>query len=189
MVFNVSCWLRLLIRVFHDSCLLQKIWNQAAATINIYNLNQSGSAAWDVWHTKNTRWRQLAGILGFCFRNGFLMMKYFTDSSSSSTDHLPDYKPLETRQLEKSSITEDALYTMPKLLNSRNCYYCWHGYSTPQTNRKSISFKCIQWDVLLCKPSKSQFWELHLHGLPKPNYKKKRKEIDSSVYMCVYMMT
>ena len=27
MVFTVSCWLRLLIEVFHDSCLVQRSWN------------------------------------------------------------------------------------------------------------------------------------------------------------------
>ena len=81
----------------------------------------------------------------------------------------------KTRQLEKSSITEDALHTMAKLPNFRNCYYCWHGYSTPRTNRKSTTFKCIQCNVPSCKPSKGQCWELHLNGLPKPKYKKPQK--------------
>ena len=122
---------------------------QAAAAINIHNYNQSGSAALeDVWHTKNPRQRQLAGILGFCFTNGFLAMKYFTDKhlkqhtfKMAVAQALTSYQTInlyKTRQLEKSSITEDALHTMAKLPNSRNCYYCWHGYSTPWTNHKRI---------------------------------------------------
>ena len=114
----------------------------------------------DVWHTKNPRQRQLAGILGFCFTNGFLAMKYFTDTNlrhhtfkMAAAQALTNYQIInlyKTRQLEESSIAADALHTP----NSRNCYYCWHGHSTPWTNHKSRTFKCIQCDIPLCKPSK-----------------------------------
>ena len=101
---------------------------QAAAAINIHNYNQSGSAALeDVWHTKNPRQRQLAGILGFCFTNGFLAMKYFTDKhlkqhtfKMAVAQALTSYQTInlyKTRQLEKSSITENAIHTMAKLQN------------------------------------------------------------------------
>ena len=138
---------------------------QAAAAISIHNHNWSGSAALeDVWHTKNPRRRQLAGILCFCFTNGFLAMKYFTDKNlkhhtfkMAAAQALTNYHPInlcKTRQLEKSSITEDALHMMAKLPKFRNCYYCWHGYSTPWTNCKSTTFKCVQCNVSLYKPSK-----------------------------------
>ena len=142
----------------------------------------------DIWHTKNPRLRQLAGILGFCFTNGFLAMKYFTDRNlkhhtfKMAAAQALSYQTItlcKTRQLEKSSITEDALHTVAKLPSSRNCYYCCHGYCTAQTNCKSTTFKCIQCDVPLCKPFKGHCWELHLNDLPKPKYKKNQKEIDS----------
>ena len=149
-----------------DQCL------QGAAAIDIHNDNWSGSAALeDVWHTKTPRWRKLAGILGFWFTNGFLDMKYFTEKISSippsicrwdnfklaASQALANNQTMnlcKTRQLEKLSITEEALHMMVKLSNSRNCYYCLHGYSTPQTNRKSIAFDCVQYDDPLCRPSK-----------------------------------
>ena len=126
----------------------------AAAAINIHNHNQSGSAALeDVWHTKSPRRRQLAGILGFCFTNAFLTMKCFTDKNlkhhtfkMAAAQALTNYQTInlcKNRQLQKSSITEDALHMMAKHPNSRNCYYCWHGYSTSQTNHKSTTFKCV----------------------------------------------
>ena len=84
---------------------------QAAAAIDIHNHNLSGSVGLeDVWHTKNPRQRQLAGIRGFCFTNGFLAMKYFRqkpqaphiqDGSSSNIDQLPSYKPLKNRATRK----------------------------------------------------------------------------------------
>ena len=32
----------------------------------------------NIWHTKNPHRQQTAGILGFCFTNGYLAMKYFS---------------------------------------------------------------------------------------------------------------
>ena len=90
-------------------------------------------------------------------------MKYFIDKNlkhhtfkMAAAQELTDYHIInlcKTRQLEKPSVTEDTLHTMVNLPNSRNCYYCWHGYSTPQTNRKSTTFKSIQCNVPLWKPS------------------------------------
>ena len=131
-----------------------KQYLQAAAAINIHNYNQSGSAALeDVWHTKNPRQRQLAGILGFCFTNGFLAMKHFTDTNlkdhtfnMAAAQALTNYQTInlcKTRHLEKLLITEDVPHTLAKLLNSRSCYYCLHGYSTPQTNHKNTKLKCV----------------------------------------------
>ena len=58
-----------------------------AAAIDVHNHFRSGSCALeDVWHTKKPRCRQFAGILEFCFTNGYLAMKHFSDSS------LPHFK-------------------------------------------------------------------------------------------------
>ena len=52
------------------------------AAIVIHNHNQSGSAALeDVWYTKNPDGDSCLGYLGFCFTNGFLTIKYFTDTN------------------------------------------------------------------------------------------------------------
>ena len=170
-VFTVSCWLRLLKRIFHEICLVQRSRNQAAAAINIHNYNWSGCAAlenvqgelgkkeWVVFlrglipQYLVCRQRQLAGILGFCFTNGFLAMKHFTDTNlkdhtfnMAAAQALTNYQTInlcKTRHLEKSLITEDVPHTLAKLLNSRSCYYCLHGYSTPQTNHKSTKLKCV----------------------------------------------
>ena len=53
-----------------------------SASINVHNHYHTGSVALeDIWHTKNPHRRQLAGILGFYFTNGYLAMKYFSNSS------------------------------------------------------------------------------------------------------------
>ena len=55
----------------------------------------------------------------------------------------------------------------------------WVPYNTERDEvkllacRKSTTFKCIQCNVPLCKPSKGHCWELHLNGLPKPKCKEK----------------
>ena len=49
-----------------------------AVAIDIHNHYRNGSAGLeDVWLTKSPHKWQLVGILGFCFTNGFLAMKYF----------------------------------------------------------------------------------------------------------------
>ena len=49
-----------------------------SASIDVHNHYRTQSVGLeDIWHTKNPlRW-QLPGILGFCFTNGYLAMKYF----------------------------------------------------------------------------------------------------------------
>ena len=50
-----------------------------AASIDIHNHYRCGSAALeDVWHTHNPHLHQFSGVLGICFTNAYLAMKYFT---------------------------------------------------------------------------------------------------------------
>ena len=113
---------------------------------------------------------------------------HLQDGSSPSIDHLPNYKPLQNKATRKIINHWRCNPYDGKAPYSRHCYYCWYGYSTPRTNCKSTTFKCVQCDVLLFKPSKGQCWELHLNGLPKPRYKKnnKRKYITKCIYVCTW---
>ena len=53
-----------------------------SASIDVRNHYRTGSVDLEnIWHTKNPHRRQLAGILGFCFANGYLAMKYFSNPS------------------------------------------------------------------------------------------------------------
>ena len=54
----------------------------ASVSINIHNHFRTVSTAMkDVWQTKNDHLRQLAGVLGFCFMNGYLAYCHFRKSS------------------------------------------------------------------------------------------------------------
>jgi hypothetical protein len=136
------------------------------AAIDIHNHARSGSCALeDVWHTKNPRRRQIAGILGFCFTNGYLAMKHFYDVKTphhafkmAAAAGLTAYQTAsfhETRSFNTSGTTSNALlHSLVKLPNSRHCYYCKHGYATPRRSNMSTTYKCAHCDVPLCKPSK-----------------------------------
>ena len=53
-----------------------------AASTDIHNHYRKGSCGMeDAWQTKNPHKRQFAGILGFCFTNAYLAMKFFAKSN------------------------------------------------------------------------------------------------------------
>ena len=94
-----------------------------AAAIDVHNHFRSGSCALeDVWHTKK-RCRQLAGILGFYFTNGYLAMKHFSDLllphfkfKMTAAAALTTYKLcsiVETRSL--LNVTEEPIQEHPLL--------------------------------------------------------------------------
>ena len=106
-----------------------------AAAITIHNHYWSSSCALaDIWHTKNPRRRELAGTLDFCFTNGYLRMKYCSNSNLQGNSlkitaafALTSHKTssmIKTRQLNTS--TEAGLHTLEKIPNSR-CYICRHS--------------------------------------------------------------
>ena len=83
-----------------------------AAAIDVHNHFRSGSCALeDVRHTKNPSCRQLAGILGFYFTNGYLAMKHFSDSL------LPHFKFKMTAAAALTTYKLCSIIEMRSLLN------------------------------------------------------------------------
>ena len=145
------------------------------AAIDIHNHARSGSCALeDVWHTKNPRRKQIAGILDFCFTNGYLAMKHFYARNiphysfkENAAAGLIAYKTASlctTRSLETMSdaMSDAVLHKMVKLPNSRHCYYCKHGYAAKRLSKMTTTYKCSRCDVPLCKPSKCILINIYL---------------------------
>ena len=143
----------------------------------MHNHFQSGSCALeDVWHTKNLRRRQFAEIFTFCFTNGYLAMKHFSDSllphfkfKMTAAAALTTYKScsiVETRSL--LNITEETIHEHPllKIRTSRRCYMCHHYLLESKGAKLSTTFKCGSCKIPLCKPSKGNPYNKHLKGLP-----------------------
>ena len=156
-----------------------------ATSIDIHNHTRSGSRALeDVWKTLNPRRRQLAGILGFCFTNGFLATKYFKENTvqhhefkmkaSYALVNFKEATSCQTRSFLNVS-QDEVLHKLQKLQYSVPCFYCQDGYDTPHMINNSTTFKCESCKIAICKPSKGDFWSLHLaHGVPKKCYLKKK---------------
>ena len=110
-----------------------------SASIDVHNHYRTGSCGLeDIWHTKNPHRRQLAGILGFCFTNGYLAMKHFTNPNLphyqfkiAAANALVSYRTTslyETCQIDISNTHEAILHEIEKISYSLDCYYCNHGY-------------------------------------------------------------
>ena len=158
-----------------------------SASIDVHNHYRTGSCGFeDIWHTKNPHRRQLAGILGFCFTNSFLAMKYFTGQKNLQhhsfkmaaanalvSVSLSSSSIYGTRSLLDNSI-ESILHEMERIGYSLDCYYCSNGYK--KKVRTTTTFKCKGCDIPLCRPSKGQCWDLHIkHGKPKKRPNKRKK--------------
>ena len=104
----------------------------------------------DIWHTKNPYRQQLAGILGFCFTNGYLVMKYFSNPSlphsqfkMAAANALAAYKKASlcrTQQILENN--EANLHGIVRISDSLDCYICKNGNGPDGQVRKSTTFKC-----------------------------------------------
>ena len=104
----------------------------------------------NIWHPKNPYHRQFAGILGFCFTNAFLAMKYFSKSKLpnhqvkiTELNTFASYKSVnisETRQLNTSS--EAVLHPGHRIGFSKVCNYFQHGYNSPH-KEKTPQHLCV----------------------------------------------
>ena len=123
-----------------------------AAAIDIHNHYHNGSVGLeDIWQTKNPKKRELAGILGFCFTNAYLAMKYFGKNNqphyqfkiaaSTAFTQFESTKLYQTRQLNVSS--EQPLHYTEKLSYSKDCFYCQHGYDKQRVQENTTTFKCV----------------------------------------------
>ena len=72
----------------------------------------------------------------------------------------------ETKGFLNKSL-EAPVHNLVKLPNSRKCCYCHHGYDSNRSTNLLTMFKCGFCNVPICKPTKSDCWNLHLQGLPK----------------------
>ena len=155
-----------------------------AAAIDIPNHYCNGSAGLeDAWLMRSPHKRQLGGILGFCFTNAYLAMKYFGKNKQShyqfkitASTVLTQFESAnlhQTMQLNVSS--EQALHSLEKFPYSKDCFYCKHGFEKPQKKGNTTTFKCAACNIPICKPTKGQCWDLHIiKGLPKKRYQKKK---------------
>lgn len=87
-----------------------------SASIDVHNHYRTGSCGFeDIWHTKNPHRRQLAGILGFCFTNSFLAMKYFTGQKT-----LPhhSFKMTAANALVSTSLANSSFYATSSILDN-----------------------------------------------------------------------
>ena len=140
-----------------------------AVSIDIHNHYRCGSAVFeDVWHTHNPHLHQLNGVMGFCFTNAYLAMKYFTRCDISHHE----FKC--TAALALASLNTCVLHTLEKIGFSKECCYCQHGYKIPKNVKNATSFRCKACRVPICKPTKSECWDLHImRGLPRKWYFRK----------------
>ena len=131
---------------------------------------------------KNPIQRQLSSILGFCFTNSYLAMKYFDKTKQlhhqfkiAAANYLVNFQSAslhETRNIDNSF--EGVLHVPVKIPYSKDCYYCQHGYDKPRTTKHITTFKCSSCNIPLCKQTKNKCWDLHLaNGIPKKRYHKK----------------
>ena len=131
---------------------------------------------------KNPIQRQLSGILGFCFTNSYLAMKYFGKTkrlhhqfkiaAANSLVNVQSTSQCETRNIVNSF--EDVLNVSVKIPNSKDCYYCQHGYDKPRTTKHTTTFKCSLCNIPLCKQTKNKCWDLYpANGVPKKRYHNK----------------
>ena len=155
-----------------------------AVAVDIHNHYRNGSVGIeDIWQTKNLQKSQLAGLLGFCFTNAHLAMKYFGKNNqphyqfkiaaSTALTQFESTRLYQTRQLNVSS--EQPLHYTEKLPYSKDCFYCQHGYDKPRVQENTTTFKCVTCNISICKPTKGTCWDLHIvKGLPKKRYHKKK---------------
>ena len=101
------------------------------AAIDIPNHYCNGSAGLeDVWLMRSPHKRQLGGILGFCFTNARLAMKYFGKikqshyqfkiTASTALTQFESANQHQTMQLNVSS--EQALHSLEKFPYSKDCF-------------------------------------------------------------------
>ena len=143
-----------------------------SASIDIHNHYRCGSAALeDVWRTHNPHLRQFSGIIGFCFTNAYLAMKHFTRrgiahhefkcaGALALTSFNTQATMHETRAINLSS--DNVLHSLERIGFSKECYYCQHGFKEPRRANKTTSFRCKLCQVPICRPSKSECWDLHI---------------------------
>ena len=122
----------------------------------------------DMWHTKNPHRRQMAGILGFCFTNAYLAMKFFAKQGLehhifkiAASNALINHKTesfLQTRDILLDTSTDAVLHEIERIQYSLVCYYCQHGYQKPREGKNTTTFKCKACKIPICRPSKSQCW-------------------------------
>ena len=134
-----------------------------AAAIDIHNHYHSGSTSLeDVWLMKSLHKKQLSGILGFCFTNPYLAMRYFGKNkqphyqfkitASTALTQFESANLYQTRQLNVSS--EQALHSLEKLPYSKDCFSCQHGFEEPEKKGNTTTFKCAACNVPIYKPTK-----------------------------------
>ena len=153
----------------------------ASASIDIHNHFRTGSTALeDAWQTKNAHMRQVAGVLGFLFTNGYLAYRHFATSIKHSkfkinlANILMKYKEDQHRpkrlgiglpvEIEAPKI--HALVYLEKPVRDKDgndrqfsryqkyCYYCQHNPS------KGPSVKKTSWHCEACKGSRGEVYPL-----------------------------
>ena len=155
-----------------------------AASIDFHNHYRCGSAGLeDVWCTHNPHLYQFSGVLGFCFTYAYVAMKYFTKCDTAHHEFkcaaalaLKSFNTCvsfhETRSINMSS--NIVLHTLEKIEFSKECYYFQHGYEKPKKVKNTVSFRCEACWVPICKPTKSECWDLHImRELPRKLYLRK----------------
>ena len=158
------------------SSLPPSCWNLLEITQHTYHVWTGSSALEDVWKTLNPDRCQLAGILDFCLTNAFLPMQHYQNPklehykfkicASHSLTAFKSNSLCQTRKLEVS--TEMPLHPLEKLEYSYTCFHCQHGFDKSSTSNNSTTFRCGECKLPLCRPSKGNFWHLHiLNGIPK----------------------
>ena len=132
-------------------------------------------------HTKSPHRHQLAGILRFCFTNGYLAMKHFTNPDlphyqfkMAATNALVWYRTTslyETRQIDTSNTHKAILHEIEKIGCSLDCYYCNHRYE--KQCRKTTTFWCKNCKIAICRPSTNKCWDLRIIcRIPEKKYRK-----------------
>ena len=147
-----------------------------SASTDVHNHRTGSVGLEDIWHTKNPQRWQLAGILGFCFTNGYLAMKYF---SKPSLPHF-QFKMAATNSLVASKTTnlcwtlqilennEANLHEIIRIGYSLDCYICKNGNGPNGQVRKSTTFKCKSCWIPLCQTSSNGCWNQQIiEGVPK----------------------
>ena len=109
-----------------------------------------GSGLEDTWHTKNPCHRQIAGILGFCFTNAYLSIKYFnakTYPSGKLHGQHSQFKICLTKQMvefeedQENSFIGSRLLTTPKRKSSESML---PEYETSSAMRMHIDHNLLQ---------------------------------------------